>query len=407
MVVNAARFVLLLLLLPSAAVGQRRSAGRVITVTGEIEPDSVGITLMHEHLASNLLVPEAGTGYNGNGPLTPLFIRRFQETGRYYRVPRTPESLANFVLDDTAAALEELATFRRLGGNTLVDVTTVGIGRDPVLIRDLARLSGVHLVMATGWYRWMYHPPEVVHKTVEDLARIMEREITTGVGSTGIRAGIIGEIPLDAAGLRLEAPLDSIYPDSVISDRVAAVQARIRSGRATPTGLYDPEELKVLRAAARASRRTGVAITLHAPDPWIDYLDILAQEGADLHRVVIGHADQVILDTVMARRALDRGVYLQLDYTLQRYKVGDIGPYDRLLDQMAWAVRAGYGSQLLLSLDLCFRAGLTRYGGGGYATLFDRLIPGLRKRGLSDGQIRTIVADNPRRILTVAAAPAP
>ena len=399
---TAARAALLLLLLPSAAFSQRPAAGRVITVTGEIDPDSVGITLMHEHLASNLLVPDAATGYKGRGQLTPQFIRRFQETGRYYRVPRTPESLSNFVLDDTAAALEELATFRRLGGNTLVDVTTVGIGRDPIRIREFARRSGVQVVMATGWYRWMFHPPQVARMSVEDLAGIMEQEITRGVGSTGIRAGIIGEIPLDAAGIRLNAPLDSIYPDSVISARVAAVQTRIRSGRATPTEIYDPEEIKVLRAAARASARTGVSITLHAPDPWIDYLDILEEEGADLHRVIIGHADQVILDTAMARRAFDRGVYLQLDYTLQRYAGRDIGPLDQLLDQVTWAVRAGYGSQLLLSLDLCFRAGLTRYGGGGYATLFDRIIPGLQKRGLSNAQIRTIVADNPRKVLTVA-----
>jgi len=362
--------------------------------------------LMHEHLASNLLVPEAGTGYNGTGPPTPLFIRRFQETGRYSRVARSPEALDVFVLDDTAATLEELATFRRFGGNTLVDVTTVGLGRDPVRIRDYSRRSGVRVVMATGWYRWMYHPPEVARQTVEDLARIMEREITTGVGSTGIRAGIIGEIPLDAAGLRLDAPLDSIYPDSVISERVAALQARIRSGHATPTDIYDPEEIKVLRAAARASRRTGAAITLHAPDPWIDYLDILEQEGADLHRVVIGHADQVILDTAMARRAFDRGVYLQLDYTLQRYAGRDTGPYEKLLDQMVWAVRAGYGSQLLVSLDLCFRMGLPRYGGGGYATLFERIMPGLKQRGLTATQVRTIVADNPRRVLTIEPASA-
>jgi hypothetical protein len=71
----AARSVLLLLLLPSAALGQRRAAGRVITVTGDVDPDSVGITLMHEHLASNLLVPDAGTGYKA-GPSAVL--RRFR-----------------------------------------------------------------------------------------------------------------------------------------------------------------------------------------------------------------------------------------------------------------------------------------------------------------------------------------
>lgn len=409
-------------------LAQRPSAparGRVMTVLGPIDPDSVGLTLMHEHLASNMLAPDAGTGYHGRGPLPPRFSRAFQESGRYFRIPRTAEQLAfwnepnltgamldrlaagwmtksMFVLDDAGATRAELAAFRRAGGRTVVDVTTVGIGRDPARLRDFARQSGVQVVMGTGWYRWMFHPPAVARRSVDQLAAIMVRELTKGVGTTGIRAGIIGEIPIDAAGLRLPGPVDSLYPDSAIVARRDAVQARIRAGE-PPEAVYDPAEIKVLRAAARASRRTGAAITLHAPDPWIAYLDILEREGADLRRVVIGHADRVLLDEDLARRAFARGVYLQLDYTLQRYGGRDVGPFDQLIDRIVWAVRAGFGDQVLLSLDLCFRQGLAKYGGGGYATLAERVIPALARRGLTDAEIGRIVRDNPRRALTIAA----
>ena len=189
---------------------------------------------MHEHLASNLLVPEVAPhpvqlhrpaysavhpAFSGNRPVLPHptdsgaagVLERAQSHARDERPAGQPVDDA---FDVRARLLHRryprgAVRLQELGGNTLVDVTTVGIGRDPILIRDFARRSGVHVVMATGWYRWMFHPPEVARRSVEDLAGIMEQDMTTGVGSTGIRAGIIGEIPLDAPGLRLDAPLDS------------------------------------------------------------------------------------------------------------------------------------------------------------------------------------------------------
>jgi phosphotriesterase-related protein len=379
---------------------------------------------MHEHLASNMLLPDVPTGYHGTGPLPPLFVRHFQESGRYFRVPRTAEQLAfwdrpnlspdmtehlgqgwltksMFVLDDHAATTDELARFRQGGGGAVVDVTPVGIGRKPGRLRRLAEASGVHVVMATGWYRWMFHPPDVARRSIDQLAAEMVRDIEQGVPGTGVRAGIIGEIPVDGTGLRLRAPLSHIYPDSVILALRRSTDERIRSGRAKADDIYDREELRVLRAAARASRRTGVAITLHAPDPWLGYLDVLESEHVDFGRVIVGHSDLVFLSDSLARMAFARGVYLQLDYQLQTYATGDVGPFDRLLDRVGWAVRQGFGGQVLLSLDLCFRQGLAKYGGGGYGTLFRRIIPGLRARGLSDAEIRQIVVDNPRRVLVV------
>jgi phosphotriesterase-related protein len=405
-----------------AAGAGRVPVGRVITVTGPVDPDSVGVALMHEHLASNMLLPAVPTGYRGTGALPPLFVRHFQESGRYFRVPRTAQQLAfwdrpnlspdmrdhlaegwltksMFVLNDEAATTDELAAFRAEGGGTIVDVTPIGIGRDPAQLRRLAETSGARVVMATGWYRWMFHPPDVARRSIDELADQMVREIEQGVSGTGVRAGIIGEIPVDGAGLRLRAPLSYIYPDSVILELRQSTQRRIRSGRAKAEEVYDREELKVLRAAARASRRTGVTITLHAPDPWLGYLDVLESEHVDFRRVVVGHSDLVLLSDSLARAAFARGVYLQVDYQLQTYATGDVGPFDQLLDRVVWAVRQGFGDRVLLSLDLCFRQGLSKYGGGGYRTLFRRIIPALRARGLTEAEIRQIVVDSPRRVL--------
>ena len=118
---------------------------------------------------------------------------------------------------------------------------------------------------------------------------------------------------------------------------------------------------------------------------------------------MIGHADWVLASDSLARQAFARGAYLQLDYSLQTYATGNAGPREQDLDRIAWAVREGYAAQLLLSLDLCFRQGLTRYGGGGLVSLQDRILPALRARGVSEAAIRQIVVENPKRVLALAA----
>jgi phosphotriesterase-related protein len=103
-------------------------------------------------------------------------------------------------------------------------------------------------------------------------------------------------------------------------------------------------------------------------------------------------------------RALRSGVVLEADYMLQQYATkAPLGPFDRTLDGVAWAIRNGYRDQVLLSLDLCNKLGQQRYGGGGYPTLQDYVFPYLRAHGVSDEDIRHVMIDNPRRLLTIAA----
>ena len=108
----------------------------------------------------------------------------------------------------------------RAGGTALVEVTTPDFGRDPERLRRVAERTGLRIVMGTGWYRQPYYPESIDRTPTEALAGQMIAELTQGVGGTGIRAGIIGEI--GAHGSYLTA-----------------------------------QEERVLRAAARAQRATG------------------------------------------------------------------------------------------------------------------------------------------------------
>src|SRR5436190_11977004 len=122
----------------------------------------------------------------------------------------------------------ELTRFRAAGGSCLVDLPPIGVGRDPERLARLSAETGLHVVMGCGWYRGAYYPAEALidRRSVDDLAEELVREATEGVGASGIRPGIIGEIGTDKPWL-------------------------------------SAQEERVHRAAARAARRTGLAITTH------------------------------------------------------------------------------------------------------------------------------------------------
>jgi phosphotriesterase-related protein len=203
------------------------SRGRVQTVLGPVAPDELGWVLPHEH--------------------TAIALWHIANRWDYWELRR-----------DEPVIREELAAFRAAGGGTVVDLTLDGVGRDPEWLAGLARATGLHVVMGAGWYRGAHYPPELLvdRRSVDALAELIVRDATVGVGETGIRAGIIGEIGVDKPWL-------------------SATEERVH------------------RAAARAARRTGLAITTHAVQSTVglDQLDVFEAEGADLSRVVIGHCD--------------------------------------------------------------------------------------------------------------------
>ena len=264
--------------------------------------------------------------------------------------------------------LEELARFRDAGGSGLVDLTLPGVGRDPAWLRDIATASGLHVVMGCGWYRGVHYPAEarIDRRTVDDLADELVAEITDGVDGTGVRPGIIGEIGTDKPW-------------------VSALEERVH------------------RAAARAARRTGLAVTTHGvlSPVGLDQLRILEDEGLDPARVVIGHADSYpVLEHHLA--IIERGANVEFDFLGMNFLPLERLGEPRVVELLGELVARGHADRILLSQDVCHDSQLKRYEGNGYVYLAETFLPRLRDAGVTDAQIETMTVANPRRLLTIA-----
>lgn len=299
--------------------------GNIHTVLGIIPPSSLGPTLMHEHVLCD-----------------------------FYRITGNPDH----ILNDEALAVEELGWLKAVGGVALVECTTVDLGRNGPGLRRIARCTGLHIVMGTGWYRQPYYPPEIDRLTVEALAGLMVADLREG-SAEAVPAGIIGEIGAHA-------------------DYLTA------------------QEERVLRAAARAQRLTGAPITTHASmyPVGLRQLEVLREEGVDPRRVIIGHCD-TYLDAAYHRAILETGAYVQSDTIGRRH----INPDERRADALVALLREGWAPQLLLSGDRCYRSDLHAFGGAGYDVVFGPFFELLRARGVGEDDLVMMAVENPRRML--------
>ena len=313
------------------------SATHVQTVRGPLDPSELGITLPHEH--------------------TQISLWHIANRWDYWELTR-----------DEPTILAELARFRDAGGGTVVDLTVPGVGRDPEWLRGLSERSGLNIVMGCGWYRQAYYPPEALidRRSVASLADEIVREATDGVGDSGIRPGIIGEIGTDKPWMTAQ-------------------------------------EERVHRAAARASRRTGLGITTHAvmSDVGLQQLTVFEEEGADLSRVVIGHADSYpSLDYYLA--IIARGASLEFDFLGMSFTPTERHGEGRIVELLCELLSRGHADRILLSQDVCHNSQLKRYDGNGYVYLAETFLPRLRAAGVSDAEITQITVARPAALLAIA-----
>jgi phosphotriesterase-related protein len=343
-------------------------AGFAQTVLGPVAPESLGLTLPHEHLLIDLsfLFRPPAPGEALGHELAPVALDNLYDVNYDWF-----SSLDNLTLTDEAAAVDEARLFHRAGGRTLVDPTTAGIGRNPRALQRIARATGLHVIMGSGFYTEPAHPPGLAAATEDALAREIVHDVTAGVGDTGVRAGLIGEI-----------------------------------GCSWP---WTPAERKSLRAAAAAARETGAPLMIHpgrdprAPEA---HLEEVRRTGLDPGRVIVAHIERTIAgDLDRLRTIVDAGSYVEYDLfgvEISHFPWGGPEmPNDaERMRQIVWLVERGYGRQVLLSHDVCFKIRLARYGGTGLAHIPRRIVPRLRQRGLSEPDIRALVVENPARALT-------
>jgi phosphotriesterase-related protein len=349
----------------------------VMTVTGPVPADELGVVLPHEHLISDVTAyyaPSADPVERavGDGPVTMSTLGRLRRNLFAIR--------DNLLLADVDVAVEEAVAFAALGGRTIVDTTPPDGGRDPRALVEISRRTGLKIVMGCGHYIHPLHPPGLDDEPLGSIADRLIGEIEAGVGDTGIRPGVIGE-------------LGTWHP-------------------------LHPTEEKVLRAAAAAHKATGLPISVHvhiAAREAHTPLTILEEEGVNLARVVLGHMDiafghldtdeEAVLD--YHRSLAARGCFIEYDTCgAEVFAPGSpvTPPFWTALDlTRARAIvrlfEGGFGDRVLISHDVFTKSQLVRYGGFGYGHILRDFQHRLREVGLGDAEVRQLLVENPRRWL--------
>jgi phosphotriesterase-related protein len=303
---------------------------QIHTVRGAVEPDALGLILPHEHLFTDLRGPHV-SGYAQGDPA---------------EVVRVVEPY----LREAYAA----------GVTALVECSTLGVGRNLPVLRQLAEATPIHIVAPTGVYRDAYIPSALREASEQELAERWTAELIDGIEGTGVRTGFI-KLAMSDDG---------------------------------PT----PLEVRNLRAAARASQQSGAVIGSHTIGGAVarKELEVLEQAGLDLRRFIWIHA-QTEPDLSLLKEAAQRGAYVELDSVGAPFQ-----EQEALIEAVMTLIEAGFIEHLLLSHDAGWYNparpdGLPDEGYRGYTALPNDFLPALLRRGVTEEQVKQITVTNPAR----------
>ncbi|MCC6766843.1 MAG: phosphotriesterase [Deltaproteobacteria bacterium] len=318
----------------------------VQTVTGGVAPEALGRTLIHEHVLVGF------PGWNLDA-LAPRFVRA----------------------EAMARAVDQMHELRGLGIGTFVDPCPMDLGRDVEFLAELARKSGMQIVCTTGAY---FEAEGITHTfrhlPLEEITAIYIKEITEGIGDTGIRAGAV----------------------------------KIATGAHT----VSEYERKLVQAGARAARETGVPLISHTQEASCGHeqIDLVAAEGVPASRLVVGHSDGID-DHDYHRSLAERGAFVGFD----RFGITLIVPDEVRVKNVLKLAQAGYTRNVLLSHDSisCWQGRPVPFANRHEdvlamlpdwrpTTILKKIVPQLRAGGLGDEDIATMLVDNPRRLFTGA-----
>jgi phosphotriesterase-related protein len=325
---------------------------RIETVTGAIEAEELGATLIHEHLltrdeAVHFQWPDAPT-LGGNPP-------QAAGPGGEYRL-----------------AVEAANSALELGIRSICDPTAMFIGRDVAFMARVAEETGLQVVPCTGIYTYDHLPPFFISRNPDQIADMFVADIEEGIQGTSIKAAFI-KCAADEPG---------------VTENVE----------------------KVHRAAARAHLRTGAPIMAHsrpASDTAPRQIEIFEEEGVDLARVQIAHCGDSP-DADYIERLLQKGIYAGLD----RYGIEMYLPYDQRQAATLALLERGYAEQLFIAADSCAtidwfppEVGLQLAEAGmvkdwTIRIVPERVIPELREAGVTERQFETMLVRNPVAWLT-------
>ncbi len=314
---------------------------KVNTVLGPIRPEEVGIANLHEHL----VWANAGWQYS-------------PEANKLFNYPEVFSKLHNVLKD-----------YKNAGGNTIVDCSGISMGRDVNLYASLAQASGVNIVACTGFWAQENIVPYFLSKDIDYLEALFIKELTQGMGTTGIKAGVI----------------------------------KVGNGKEG----VKPFEEKTYRAAARASKATGAAIITHGINGAFRQVEILLEEKVDPERAVISHCCSGYnlnfeRDKEFARQGFNVGYDLigyEPEWSPMPYALSDA----RKVELCQAFIAAGCAHKLVLSCNAePMPVGWGEKGAAkmhGYAHLLTSFVPRLKAAGIAEATIQAILVEKPKELL--------
>ena len=339
------------------------------TVNGIIKKEELGIATPHEHIFIEL-TPFFDEHYikDCENPSTAKVT--IDKLGILYRDPYALKD--DLIIEDFEMQKKEILRFKKAGGQTIIDATMPGIGRNPKLLKKISLETGINVVMGTGFYVYSSHPEYMADMTEEQIAELMVKEITEGADGTDIKAGVIGEIGISE--------------------------------------IFNQEERRVLRAAAIAHKKTGTSILVHI-NPWttngLEATKILLDAGVRPNKIAISHVD-VQNDMDYIHKLLKMGVFVEFDnfgkeyYVNREVRNSGYGLFVNDLDRvkcLKQLIDEGYKSQILCSCDVCLKINLRSFGGWGYDHVLTNIVPMMEDEGISKQDIMLILKENPAKFI--------
>ena len=336
----------------------------ITTVQGKIWSDQLGICLPHEHILNDV------RSWWQRSTLTGLTSDSFRDapvsTDILWELRNDPfGNLDNCQMQDIRVAESELRLYQDFGGVSIVETTSISIGRDLPRLRELSAATGLNIIAGTGFYLDASQPPAIKESSEEELVHLMLADLEQG--SDGILPGIIGEIGVSSE--------------------------------------FTPAERKSLRSAGLVQTQTQLPIQVHLPG-WFRLghrvLDTLEEVGVNPAHVVLCHMGPSGSDTKYQTSLAQRGAWLQYDMIGMDVFYADQGvqcPSDtENAMNILHLADLGFAEQILISQDIFLKSLMRTNGGPGYAHILQFFIPRLQRMGADQQLIEQLHITNPRRM---------
>lgn len=313
----------------------------VRTVLGDVDPASLGITYAHEHLV-----------IDGGGA-----------------VAMSPD----FLLVDADRLTAELQAGARAGLKTVVDAMPADCGRNPTLLAELSRRSGVQVIGSTGLHHEKFYGPWHWSRraTDQEIAALFVADIVDGIDQRDYGGPIVVRTAIRAGLIKI----------------------------AGSAGGPSERDVPIFRAAAAAHLRVGVPVHTHceAGTGALEQVTLLMATGVPAERISLSHVDKVV-DRGYHRAIFETGAFVVYD---QAFRWGDRD--NGTLTLLEWAAEDGRLGQVMLGMDAARQGYYESYGGGpGLPFLLRGFSASMAERGLDEAARSTMFVANPARAFAFA-----